>query len=231
MQKLMFLLVMPLMGILYSADNQLTSAERKEGWILLFNGQSMEGWRTYKNLPENSWEVVNGQLHSKTKANGATEHADLVTKRSFKSFELQFDWKVEKGANSGLLYHVLETRDASYETGPEYQLIDDLGYDGKLEDWQKAGADYAMHPPFVAASKPAGDYNHTVMKVDGAHVQHWLNGIKVADFIAWTPEWENLKKTGKWKDFPDYGNAKSGLIAIQDHGGGIWFKNIKIREI
>jgi hypothetical protein len=138
---------------------------------------------------------------------------------------------VDKTSNSGLLYHVLETKKGAYETGPEYQLIDDRGYTEKLEDWQKSGADYAMHPPLQLASKASGQYNHTRLLVNGAHVEHWLNGVKVADFTAWTPEWKKLKSSGKWKDYPDYGNAKSGLIDLQDHGGGIWFKNIKIRKI
>ena len=129
------------------------------------------------------------------------------------------------------LYHLLETHDASYETGPEYQLIDDVGYPGKLEDWQKSGADYAMHPPSQLAAKPAGQYNHTRIVVKGDHVEHWLNGVKVADFHAWTPEWEKLKKEGKWKDYPDYGTSKTGFIALQDHGGGVWFKNVKLRKL
>jgi hypothetical protein len=213
----------------FQGDNKLTDAEKKSGWTLLFDGKTTNGWRTYQNLPDDSWEVVNGELHCKK--DGVQHRADLLTKDQYSSFELQVDWKVDKAANSGLLYHVLETKKSSYETGPEYQLIDDLGYGEKLEDWQKSGADYAMHPPLKIASNPAGQYNHTRLVVNGAHVEHWLNGVKVADFTAWTPDWEKLKSTGKWKDYPDYGNAKSGYIALQDHGGGIWFKNIKIKKL
>jgi len=213
-----------------SSDNTLTAAEKNSGWALLFDGKTTDKWRTYQNLPDDSWEIVNGELHCKK--DGVQHRADLVTKDQYSSFELQVDWKVDKGANSGLLYHVLETKKSSYETGPEYQLIDDLGYTTeKLENWQKSGADYAMHPPSKIASKPAGEYNHTRLVVNGAHVEHWLNGVKVADFTAWTPEWEKLKSSGKWKDYPDYGNARSGYIALQDHGGGIWFKNIKIKKL
>ena len=231
MPNLVFVWFLPLLTTFQTSDNQLTATEKKQGWVLLFDGKSTDGWRTYKNLPDNSWEVVNGQLHCKSDAEGVTRRADLVTKKSYSSFEIQLDWKVEKGANSGVLYHVLETRKNAYETGPEYQMIDDLGYSGKLEHWQKSGADYAMHPPSALMSKPAGDYNHTVLRVDGAHVIHWLNGVIVADFYAWTPEWEKLKANGKWKDYPDYGSSKTGLIDIQDHGGGVWIKNLKIREI
>jgi hypothetical protein len=212
-----------------STDNTLTAAEKQSGWALLFDGKSIPAWRTYQNLPDGSWKIENGELYCK--ADTISQHADLTTKDEYASFELQLDWKVSKGANSGILYHVLETKHASYETGPEYQLIDDNGYPGKLEDWQKSGADYAMHPPAKVVSKSAGEYNHTRLLVNGSHVEHWLNGVKVADFIAWTPEWERLKTAGKWKDFPDYGIARSGHICLQNHGGGIWFKNIKIKKL
>ena len=211
------------------SDNMLTESEKKAGWKLLFDGKSTDGWRPYKNHELDSWEVMNGELHSKK--DGATKHGDLITKEQYGDFELKVDWKVDKGANSGIIYHALETHDASYETGPEYQLIDDEGYPDKLEDWQKSGADYAMHPPSSLAAKPVGQYNQTRIVVKGDHVEHWLNGIKIADFHAWTPEWEKLKQAGKFKDYPDYGTAKKGYIALQDHGGGVWFKNIKLRKL
>ncbi|HTS45537.1 MAG TPA: DUF1080 domain-containing protein [Puia sp.] len=228
---LLFSFFMPVRHLHFqNGDNMLTDAEKKSGWVLLFDGKTTDKWRTYNNLPDDSWEIVDGQLHCKK--DGVTHRADLVTKNQYASFDIQLDWKVDKSANSGLLYHVVEKdKKAPYETGPEYQLIDDLGYTEKLEDWQKSGADYAMHPPLKMASKPVGEYNHTELIVNGAHVQHWLNGVKVADFTAWTPEWEKLKSSGKWKDYPDYGNAKSGYIDLQDHGGGIWFKNIKIKKL
>ena len=90
---------------------------------------------------------------------------------------------------------------------------------------------FRSHPPSKIVSKPAGEYNHTRIVVNGAHVEHWLNDVKVADFTAWTPEWEKLKSTGKWKDYPEYGKAKTGLIALQDHGGGVWLKNVKIKKL
>ena len=210
-------------------DNALTDAEKKAGWRLLFDGVSTNGWRPYNNKEADGWEVVDGQLHCKE---GKIEHrADYVTEAQYENFELTFDWKINKGYNSGVIYHVQEGDRASYETGPEYQLIDDEGYPDKLEDWQKSGSDYAMHPPTSLTANPAGEYNQTRIIVNGAHVEHWLNGKKVVDFNLWTPEWKALKAKSKWKDATLYGMIKKGNIALQDHGGGIWFKNIKIRKL
>jgi len=211
------------------ADNMLTESEKKAGWKLLFDGKSTDGWRPFKNNETDSWEVVNGQLHSKK--DGSAKRGDIITKEQYGDFELKVDWRVDKGANSGIIYHALETHTVSYETGPEYQVIDDEGYAEKLEDWQKSGADYAMHAPSSLMAKPVGQYNHARIVVKGDHVEHWLNGIKVADFHTRTPEWEKLKQAGKFKDYPDYGTAKRGYIALQDHGGGVWFKNIKIKKL
>ncbi len=208
-------------------DNTLTKKEKKAGWQLLFDGNSTSGWRTFKNQP-GSWQIVGGELLCPKEAK---DHADLITEEQYENFDLSVDWKVTKGANSGIIYHSLESRNASYETGPEYQIIDDNGYSHELTKDQKSGADYAMYGPSELAAKPVGEFNRTRIIFDKGHVEHWLNGKKVADFQAWSPEWEKLKSTGKWKDYPDYGKAQKGHIVLQDHGGGVSFKNIKIRKL
>jgi hypothetical protein len=211
-------------------DNQLSSAEKKAGWQLLFDGKTTDGWRSYKNAPSDGWEGVNGELYCKE--TGVQHRADLITKEQYADFELAFDWKVRKGANSGIIYRANEDHDAAYESASEYQLIDDKGYEGKLEEWQKAGADYAMHPPLQSISKPAGEYNHSVIKAKGKQIEHWLNGVKVAAYEIGTPEWFELKAKSKWKDIKGWGENSQGHICIQgDHGGGVWLKNIKIRKL
>jgi hypothetical protein len=210
-------------------NNTLSDKEKREGWQLLFDGKSTSNWKPYKNAVSDGWEVVNGELHCKE--NGVQNRSDLVTIAQYKDFEFSFDWKVAKGANSGVMYHVTEDHDAAYQTGPEYQLIDDIGYPGTLEDWQKSGSDYAMHPPSKIMAKPTGEYNHSRIIVKGAHVEHWLNGEKVVDFDLWTPEWEALKSKSKWKDSAGYGKNQTGHIALQDHGGGTWFRNLKIKPL
>jgi hypothetical protein len=213
-------------------NNSLTTSEKKAGWKLLFDGKKMTGWRTYKNKSTNSWEVSNGVLHCKgNEADKTDKRADLITIDQYDNFELSFEWKISKAGNSGVMYHVTEEYDVPYLSGPEYQLIDDEGFPGKLEEWQKTGADYAMHTTTSRPTKPVGEYNLTKIIVSGSHVEHWLNGIKVLEFEAWTPDWYDRKAKGKWKDAAGYGMAKKGYICLQDHGSEAWFKNIKIKKL
>jgi hypothetical protein len=187
--------------------------------------------RTYQNKPADSWMAGDGILWNKGNKDPNIKHADLITEKEYENFELSLDWKIAPAANSGILYMVTEEFASSYLSGPEYQLIDDTGYPGKLENWQKTGANYAMDPPLVDATKPAGEWNHTMIIVNKGHVEHWLNGKKVAGYDLWSESWKQHKATGKWKDAPGYGMTKKGHIALQDHGGEAWFKNIKIREL
>lgn len=213
-------------------DNTLSKQEKKQGWQLLFDGKNMSGWRTYKNKPTNSWEVVNGELHCKGSVmDKSDERSDLITTEQFDNFELTLEWKISKAGNSGIMYHVTEAYDAAYESGPEYQLIDDDDFPEKLEDWQKTGADYAMYTTTSRPTKPVGEYNLTKIVVKGSHREYWLNGAKVLEFEAWTPDWNKRKMEGKWKDAPGYGMAKTGFICLQDHGSEIWFRNIKIKKL
>jgi hypothetical protein len=210
-------------------DNVLTAKEKKEGWQLLFDGKTTNGWRAYKNAESDGWEVVNGELHCKEK--DVKHRADLITTAIYGDFELAFDWKVGKAANSGLVYRFDETQGAAHESGSEYQLIDDAGYPEKLQNWQNSGADYDMHPPAKIVSKPAGEYNHSIIKAKGKQIEHWLNGVKVTGFEIGTPEWYALREKSKWKTIKGWGESSQGHIGLQDHGGGIWFKNIKIKKL
>ncbi|MEP6844997.1 MAG: DUF1080 domain-containing protein [Panacibacter sp.] len=215
-----------------TADNQLTKAEKKDGWQLLFNGKTTDGWKTYKNEEGSTWSVEEGNLCS-TRPTG-DHNPDLLTKATYENFELQVDWKLSPEGNSGILYMVTEDNHATYESGPEYQLIDDDGFPEKIEDWQKTGADYAMYVPMVRAIKPPGEWNHAVIIVNKGHVEHWLNGQKVVTYELWSDDWKQAKAKGKWKDDAAYGASKSGHIAFQaSHSEvektGVCFKNVKIK--
>ena len=213
--------------------NTLTPAERAAGWRLLFDGRTTSGWHPFGQPASvapsktNGWDVDDGALVALGRGTDTT--ADIVTDEEFASFELLIDWKLAPRANSGIFFHVVEQGHKEiYATGPEYQLIDDDGWPAPLEVWQKTGANYAMHAPLAKAAKRVGEWNRTRIVVDGPHVEYWLNGVKTADYRLWTPEWQELKTGGKWKDYPAYGLAKQGKIGLQNHGNMSWFRNIKI---
>lgn len=214
--------------------NQLSKKEKAEGWKLLFDGQSLNGWRTFKNAEGSSWKVVDGMLCS-TKPEGHG-NPDIITNDMYGDFELQIDWKISPKGNSGIMYLVSEDYDGAEQSGPEYQLIDDDGFPEQLQDWQKTGANYAMNVPMVKAIKTPGEWNHTVIKVYKGHVEHWLNGKKVVEYDLHSEAWEKAKAAGKWKNSPGYGASKTGHIAFQaSHSGventGVCFRNIKIKML
>ena len=210
--------------------NTLTETEKKDGWRLLFNGKNLNGWKTFQGKEITGWKIIDGILNNS--GIGSDHGGDIVTHEKFQNFELSLEWKIAPQSNSGIFYHVNEKiGKAIYESGPEYQLIDDKGWPEKLHDNQYSGANYGMNAPQNAKVNNIDDWNQAVIIVNGTHVQHYLNGVKVVDYYLWDDEWKSLKEKGKWKDFPYYGMAKKGQIGLQDHGGLAQFRNIKIRII
>ncbi|MDO4949667.1 MAG: DUF1080 domain-containing protein [Bacteroidales bacterium] len=219
--------------------NTLTEQEKNEGWELLFNGQDLTGWRDFNGTAlTNGWKVVDGCIQAP--GDGSDGSGYIVTEKKYADFELSWDWKLTHGGNSGMIYHVVESPvyKVPYVTGPEYQLIDNEGWEevnapSKLEEWQKLGVDYAMHLPDYSKMKvnPQGEWNNSKIVFDNGHVEHWLNGQKILEFECWTPEWFKLKNSGKWANAPEYGLAREGLICLQDHGDPASFRNIKIKVL
>ena len=231
-----------LMGVAAScapSHNTLTKKEAAEGWVLLFDGETTNGWRNYNSTdPNTAWHVVDGCLQAKGSGDDATGY--IVTEKEYENFILSWDWKLSKGGNSGMIYHVVESPRFSvpYVTGPEYQLIDVEGWEEanaptKLEEWQKLGVDYAMHLPDQSKMKvnPQGEWNNSMIVFDNGHVEHWLNGEKIVEFEAWTDDWFARKASGKWGNATEYGLASKGVICLQDHGYPASFRNIKIKEL
>lgn len=204
----------------------------KAKWIPLFDGKSFKGWHGYnKTGAIDNWTIEDGAMVCLGAAPDA-HGGDIVTDMAYENFELKWEWKITKEGNSGLMYHVVEGEKyhAPYETGPEYQMIDDTGFPQKLEEWQKTGADYAMTVPNDKKKiQPVGEWNTSKIVFKKGHVEHWLNGEKIVEFQAWDAKWLKEKQDGKWKDYPDYGMAKKGLIALQDHGHKAYFKNMMIK--
>ena len=214
--------------------NILTKEEIADGWELLFDGKTMNGWRDYNGTElTGPWEVKEATIVAH--GGGSDANGYIVTDKIYENFELSWDWKISKGGNSGILYHVVENPKfkVPYITGPEYQLIDDINFDGKLEDWQRCGVDYAMYLPDFSTIKvnPAGEWNNSKIIFDNGHVEHWMNGEKIIEFEAWTEDWFSRKNSGKWNNAPEYGLAEKGVICLQDHGYPAWFRNIKIKEL
>ncbi len=224
-------------GVLTSCTtkhNVLTPEEQAEGWQLLFDGQTLNGWKDYNGTElTEPWHVVDGCIQAKGEGGDASGY--IVTDREFENFELSWDWKLSKGGNSGMLYHVVERPQykVPYLTGPEYQLIDEPNFEIALEPWQKLGVDYAMYLPDTTIMKvnPQGEWNNSKIVFDNGHVEHWLNGVKILEFEAWSDDWHARKNSGKWKNAPEYGLAKKGVICLQDHGWPASFRNIKIKEL
>lgn len=217
--------------------NTLTEQEKAEGWQLLFDGKTMNGWRDYNGTElTEPWHVVDGTIQAK--GDGSDGNGYIVTNKEYANFELQWDFKLTKGGNSGMIYHVVERPEfkVPYVTGPEFQLLDVENFDEsewKLEDWQKMGVDYAMHLPDQSKLKvnPYGEWNTAKIVFDNGHVEHWMNGEKILEFEAWTEDWHAKKNSGKWANAPEYGLSPSGLICLQDHGSPASFRNIKIKEL
>ena len=219
------------------------SCEKNESeWIDLFDGNSTDGWRAYngKEIPQ-KWAAIDGELTFDTDLKLEDEWkggGDIIYyKEEFEFFELYLEWKLPKGGNSGVFYNVQEGFQAPYAISPEYQLLDDIGWEeinnAKLEEWQKAGANYAMHEADLSKKQlnPAGEWNSSKILYTAKKVQHWLNGELLLEFEPYSKEWFLKRDSGKWDDYPDYGKFRKGYIALQDHDSPIWFRNIKIRKL
>ena len=161
----------------------------------------------------------------------------MYVEEEFENFELYLEWKIPKGGNSGIYYHIKEGYGGFADMAPEYQLLDDENYaeihDYELKDWQLTAADYAMHVPDTTQKVlyPPGQWNSSRIIFTSNNVEHWLNDKKVLSFIPWTEQWYEKRNSGKWDNFPDYGKYKKGYIGIQDHGSNLWFRNIKIKKL
>lgn len=214
---------------------ELTTEQKAEGWKLLFDGQSTNGWQIFKARKNNTWEVQNGTLHCKALMEGVSgigdERSDIMTTDEFENFELAFDWKISPEGNSGVMFRVTEEFEQPYYSGPEYQIIDDKGYPGELHDGQRTGDNYDMHIAENKTVNQVGTWNSARIIVSGNHVEHWLNGAKVVEYELGSADWTKRKNASKWKDATGYGMAKKGHIVFQDHGNEVWFKNVMIKAL
>jgi len=214
--------------------NTLTKAEKQAGWKLLFDGKTTEGWRGYRKqtLPP-GWKVVDGVLarvRGGAGGKGAGGGDDIVTTEEFENFDLHLEWKTVAKGNSGVLYHVSEEPVTAWHYAPEVQILDNTAHPGRSPK-QLAGACYDLYAPAKDATRPVGQWNHMRILVQGAHVEHWLNGGKIVEYELWSEDWNRRVARSKFKNRPKFGTIKKGPICLQDHSDRIEFRNIKIRPL
>lgn len=225
---------------LYAQDNKLTDKEKQEGWQLLFDGNSMNKWKTPNSdsFPSKGWVIENGALFI-AENGGRQSGGDIITKEQFDDFDLMFDFKLTEGANSGVKYavHIYNPpiRGLGTVLGPEYQVLDDEKHpDAKAgrNGNRKLGSLYDMLPSSPGkALRPIGEWNTARIISKGNHVEHWLNGVKVLEYERGSNTYNEAFALSKFTPIPDFGKREKGHIMIQDHGNKVFFKNIKIRKI
>lgn len=211
-----------------AAPNTLTAAEKSAGWKLLFDGKSLDGWRSYKSDQVGAgWKVQDGTL-----VLTAPKAGDIMTKEEFADFELSFEWKISEGGNSGVIYRAGLGDSAPFRTGPEYQVLDNQkAKDNKLGN-HLAGSLYDIGPEVPRdLPKPVGQWNQSRLIVRGWKVEHWLNGKKVVALDLASPEGKAAIALSKFKDWSTFASLSKGYIAFQDHGDVVSYRSIKIRKL
>lgn len=211
-----------------AAPNTLTDEEKAAGWVLLFDGKTTDGWRNYKKKDiSDGWQVVDGAL-TKVKERAG----DIVSRDTYGAFELSLEYKIDKRANSGIMFHVHETGKKPWETGPEVQIIDNDSLRGEAQP-QYSGWLYQLYssPAGVDATNPPGQWNHVRLLVTPEKGETVVNGVKYYEFVVGSDEWNKLVSEGKFKDLPSFAKAGQGHICLQDHNGKIAFRNVKLRRL
>ena len=228
----MFLLLWT--GNIYSQDNQLTAKEKKEGWVLLFNGKNLDGWTSVgkDTPPAFGWVVEDGILN--VRKQGDKRGGDIITRDQYSDFDLKVDFRITKGANSGIKYFFTKYEKGGW-LGLEYQILDDenhpdakLGRDGnRLE-----GGLYDMLPTLPKQVNPIGEWNQARIVAKGTKVTHYLNGKKILSFDRSSEQYKKAWQLSKYKNSkPMFGDVKEGHILLQDHGDEVSFRNVKIKVL
>jgi hypothetical protein len=204
----------------------------KPKWQVLFNGVSTDEWRGFRRegFPSKCWTIENGSLRAVAGCD-RTDRVDIITKGKYRNFELELEWRVAPGANSGIMYLVSEDANATWMTGPEMQVLDDERHvDGKVSN-TSAGALYGLKSPMNKTLRPVGEYNKVKITVRDGHVAYRLNGKKIVEFDLGSESLGTLIAQSKFKDFARFAKNREGHIALQYHGDDVWYRNIRIRPL
>ena len=224
--------------LLFSAIALATPPGKKSKWTSLFDGKTIKGWHSYHKEGVVGWYVEDAAMTPDGTG------GDLVTDKEYENFELEFEFKIPKGSNSGVVYKVIDSPDikTTYMSGPEYQVIDDRGYDWKdkdgkslkLDNDQLTGAAYDILPPSdLSVAKPALEWNKGRIVVNNNHVEHYLNGKKVVEYEYGSDNWKAMVATSKFAQWPYATPHAKGKIALQNHSPQerVWYRNVQIREL
>src|SRR3954447_761169 len=215
------------------AASTATTTADAGGWVQLFDGKDMKGWRGYKKTDATGtrWKVEDGLLTIPQTGAGDTHgQQDLITDATYEQFDLRWEWKIALGGNSGVKYFVLEDEPAAI--GHEYQMIDDERHpDAKIGPHRQTAALYDVFPAHDRPMKPAGQWNSSEVIVHGTHVEHILNGKKVLEYELDSPELRAAIAKSKFKDIARFGKPQNGHILLQDHGDQVWYRKVEIMRI
>lgn len=196
-------------------------------WQVLFDGRDFSAWKTLQkpaDVPV-GWVIEDGAMASRKGC------GNLVTRDEFADFELELEWKISAGGNSGLMFRVDESGEKPWHTGPEVQILDDARHkDGKFPN-RVAGSLYDLLAPARAAARPVGEWNQVRLRAQGPSIRCWLNGELVIDAEIGSPAWNELVAKSKFAPFPRFGRVPQGRVLLQDHGDPVWFRAIRIRRL
>jgi hypothetical protein len=234
-------------GTVPGADNQLSAVEKSDGWQLLFDGKTLNGWHAlgFTSPPNALWVVDSGTIKHVEKPKGMTQADgqplvgwDLISDSSYQDFDLTFDWKISEAGNSGVKYNVSEQLSTTMSPphaakGWEYQINDDVKNEDSTIPNHRSGSLYDMYAPNAKKHvNPAGEWNSARIVFRGNHGEHWMNGEKIVEFDISTPAFDSAFARSKYSKYPEwFAVRRKGQIVLQDHDDVVWFRNIKIREI
>lgn len=228
------LLLLPSFTDTAETDNQLSAEEKKEGWKLLFDGKTTNGWHLYnRGKVPSAWIVQHGELYCKPEF-GTIEHGDLVSDKEFKNFDLTFDWKISEAGNSGVFFNVLERKDlpTAWASGPEYQLLEKTHPDYAMNEKKRAGSLFGFTAPKNHVdARSVNEWNQGRIKQVNGKIEFYLNGVLTIEEDLTSKAWKDAVAKSNFKTFPEFGKHLQGHIALQDWSKGIAFKNIKIKEL
>jgi hypothetical protein len=231
MLSIVFVLLVMSSG-LQAQDNRLIKKERREGWELLFDGRTTKGWHSWKQTSVGAaWSVKDASLHLDPTAKEG--RGDIVTDAVYDNFEMRFTWKIAAKGNSGIIFMVQEIPEVygTFISGPEYQLIDNVNYPEKLDAKQMSGSLYDLIACPAEYCKPAGQWNEGVIIVDHGRIKLELNGKLAAEVTMGSQQWNDVVGPSKFAKEKYFAKVQAGRIAIQDHSGEVWVKNMRIRKL